>query len=60
MYNAQNEISDRANNQFQNKFDDIKDTFNNKETFENDDNIRNSHSMINFDNKSLGMEYNIG
>ena len=52
---TQDEIAVRANNQFQNELDDIKDTFRTNDIAENDDNIKKSDTIISLDGYGLGI-----
>ena len=54
-HDTQDEISDRANNQFQNELDDIKDISGDKDTSENDDDIKKSNTNISFGGYDLGI-----
>ena len=52
---TQDEIAVRANNQFQNELDDIKDTFRTNDIAENDDNIKKSDTIKSLDGYGLGI-----
>ena len=52
-HETQDEIADRADDQFRNELDDIDNVSSNNENIDNDDDIRNSHDTINFGNNGL-------